>query len=786
MTPLNRKLWRDLNHLRSQAIAIILVIACGVITYVMFLSTFDSLQNSRDHFYQSYRFAHVFAPVKRAPETLKRQLEEIPGVLTVDTRVVAAVTIDMPDYPAPIAGTITSLPNNAQSLNKIILLSGRYPAADRDDEIIIADAFAESHDLHSGDRLTVIIKGLRKTLHIAGIGLSPEYIYQLGPGSVFPDFERYAVMWMSRKPLAEASDLDGAFNNAAFALDPRAEIDTVIDRIDALTDRYGSFGAYARKDQLSNRFLTEELRQLENLSQLFPYIFLSVAAFLLNVVLTRLVHSQREQIAALKAFGYNNVDIALFYVKLTTVIVGCGVVLGTLTGLYLAQGFSRIYTDFYRLPYLLFVLRPNIIFEAAFISLISGLFGIFFALRTIVRLNPAEAMRPDTPARYRLSLFEHLGIQHYISTPTKMIFRHLSHRPLKSLLAVTGIACAAAIMMSGRFQVDTVTHMMDVQFNLAQRDNLTVAFTDPVNYHAKFAFDRLPGVEYSEAQRTVAVRLIYQHREYETVILGLQENSDLRRVLDKHLRVMELPSSGLLLTDYFSTILGVRPGDTVSVEILEGERPRYDITVAAMVDQDMGLNGYMEINQLNRLLREGPSLTGLYLRIDEQQRETLYQQLKRMPYVAAIAEREREIANFHKTLDETMLFYTTIVAFFGAVIAFGVVYNSARIILLEHGRELASLRVLGFNRGEVAYILFGELAILTLAALPLGLYLGRQLCAFIAENINNELYRVPLIIEPSTYGLAALVVILSALASAFLVYRKLENMNILIALKTKE
>lgn len=781
-------MWRDLWHLRGQAFAIAAVMASGVACFIMFLTTLDSLHLSRELYYRDYRFAEVFAPLKRAPQSVQQSIAEIEGVDTVDTRVIAPATIDIEGFSEPVVGVITSIPDNGEPLlNNLYLRSGRLVEAGRSDEVIISEPFAEAHGFKPGDKLHVIIRGKRKQLRIVGTGGSPEYVHQLRPGSTFPDYKHFGVMWMARAPLSHAYDMEGAFNHIVLTLGKGAKDQDVIDRIDDILSPYGGSGAYIRDDQLSHRFLSQEIEQIEILSGIFPIIFLSVAAFLLNVVVTRLVGTQREQIAALKAFGYGNPAVAVHFLKMVLLIVLVAVVIGVLVGVWLGVMLSEIYVDLFRLPFLNFELRPLRVIQVSSITVIAGLLGTLAAVRTAVKLRPAEAMRPESPAVYRQTLIEVLGLKRLFSAPTRMILRHISHKPLKSMLSVLGISFACAILMSGRFQEDSVNFMMDMHYGLSQRDDISLTFNEATSRKALSELVSLPGVEYGEAYRAVSVRLHHEHYNYRTYIQGFEPGGEIRRVVNTDLQPVEIPPSGIVLNEYLGKeILRLKLGDLVTVEVLEGSKPIREVPVVAMVRQYLGVGAYMDLNALNRLIREGNAISGAYLYIDEAQADDIYQRLKERPRIVGTAVRTHEIENYHRTMDETMLFNAYISTIFASIIAFGIIYNSARITLTERGRELASLRVLGFTRGEISYILLGELALLTLVAIPLGLLLGRGLCAYIAKAIESDLYRVPLILEPHTYAFAALVVLISAVASGLLVRGRLDRLNLIEVLKTKE
>lgn len=787
MRALDRKLWRDLWQMKSQVLAIALVVMCGVGTYIMFLTTLGSLRTTQDSYYRDYRFAEVFATLKRAPESLRQRVQDIAGVDRVETRVMAQVRLDIPTFAEPVTALMVSISDSGRhGLNALHLREGRLPVPGRPDEVVVSTPFAQAHALQLGDRFYAILNGRRQALTLVGTALSPEFIQQMRPGGVFPDYKRYGVMWMGRRALGQAYDMHGAFNDLALSLRPGADSQYVIDRVDELLKPYGGLGAYERRDQRSHRFLSQELDQLGTLANLFPTMFMGIATFLLNVVIGRLVAMQREQVATLKAFGYSNLAVLWHYLKMVSVIVILGIVSGTALGVWLGKELSAIYMEFYHFPYLKFSLQPGTVAVAALASLLAAGAGAVFAVWRAATLRPAQAMRPEPPANYRETWVEKLGLKRWLSQPTRMIIRHIQRRALKSTLTLLGISMACGIIMTGLFQRDTVSYMVNIQFGMAQREDLSVTFTEPTAYRARFDLLGLPGVQHVEVFREVPVRLRHGHRSYRTGIRGVEPGGDIQRLLDADLRPVALPADGILLTDFLAKMLDLRVGDRVVVEVLEGNRPVREATVVGLVREYLGVSGYMDLAALNQFMREGPTLSGAYLSVDSAQLQLIFTQLKGMPRVAGVAERVQEIRNFNRVMQETMLFFTYVATVFAVIIAFGVIYNSARIALTERGRELASLRVLGFTRAEIAYILLGELGILTLFAIPLGLWMGEWMCYYIAHTMQSDLFRVPVVLVPQTYAFAAAVVLVSAMLSGLAVRRRLDQLDLIAVLKTAE
>ncbi|MGQ9860905.1 MAG: ABC transporter permease [Thiobacillaceae bacterium] len=789
MNALDRKLLRDLWHLRGQALAIAAVIMGGVATLVMSLTTYDSLVITRDRFYADYRFAHVFALLKRAPESVADRLRAIPGVERLETRVRAGVKLEVAGFADPVTGLIFSLPDGMEpELNRLHLKRGRLPAPYSPDEVVLTDTFADAHGLRPGEQLTAIINGRSKRLTVVGVVVSPEYVYQIAPGAMFPDFKRYGVLWMSRHTLASAYDMQGGFNSVTLSLTPGTDMQMVIDRLDALLERYGGTGSYGRADQFSNRFLTEELRQLKTTARIFPAIFLGVAAFLLNVVVSRLVALQRDQIAILKAFGYGHLAIGWHFVKLVVLVTVLGVAAGTALGAWFGQGLAAVYQETtFRFPYLDYHLRGEVVVIALAVGLLASLSGALMAVARAVRLPPAEGMRPETPVAYRATFVERLGLGRHLAQPTRMILRHIERRPVKSMLTVLGIACACALMMVGNYQKGAIDFMVDVQFRQAAREDLAVTFIEPTSGRTLHELNALPGVYHVEGYRSVPAILRFQNYSYRTTLYGIEPEGVLHRSLDSQLKPVQLPPEGVVLTDHLAReILRVQPGDMLTVQVLEGRRPVLQVPVLGITKQYLGVSAYMRQDALNTLMREGPVLSGAYLGIDSGTEAQVYGELNARPRVLGMVANAASIESFYATIGEFVLFYNLVATLLAASIGFGVVYNSARIALSERSRELASLRVLGFTHAEIAYILLGELALLTLLAIPVGFLLGVGLTGILVLAFKTDLYRLPLILKPSNYALGASVVLASALVSGLIIWRQLSRLDLVAVLKTRE
>ncbi len=787
MRALDVKMLRDLRRLWAQSLAIAMVLACGVATLILAVGASRSLDETREAYYERYRFADVFATASRAPRQLVPTIRHIDGVLAAEARVSQGAILDIEGMPEPATGIVLSLPEAGEpALNRLYLRSGRLPDADRTGEVAVSAGFAEAHGFRIGARFRAVINGKRRDLEITAIVLSPEFVYSIGPGDMVPDNRRFAVIWMPQRALEALGDLEGAFNSVSVGLTRGADERAVIAELDRILRPYGSTGAYGRRDQMSHAFLDSELQQLRAMAKVIPPIFLFVSAFLINMILTRLISLEREQIGLLKALGYGRAVIAWHYLKLVVAISLIGIAIGIGAGMWLGNGLTRLYAEFFSFPFLLFVLQPDIYVIAATAGVAAAVAGALKAVMAAVRLPAAVAMRPPAPERYRRSLVARLGLGRYVSQLTIMAMRHLVRWPVRSALTSLGTALSVSILILALFTTGSINFMIDTIFFRTDRQHATVTFADRKGPDALEAVRRLPGVLRAEPFRAEAVRLTNGHLSRRLSIVGKTPDARLSRVLDAGLAPMTVPETGLAVSERVASLLGLRRGDLVEVAFLEQDGRTGHLPVTEIISSYIGLSVFMNIDSLDRAAGEGPRISGAYIAADAARLEELYDAVKATPALAGIALQRVSQEKFRETIEQNITIMTSVYLVLAVIIAFGVVYNSARIQLSERGRELASLRVFGFTRNEVARVLILEMSVITLAAQPLGWLLGYGFTFAVVRGFDSDLFRIPHVTEPAAFAKASLIVLAAAAASAFIVHRRVNRLDLIRVLKTRE
>lgn len=786
-SPLDRKLLRDLTRMRAQAVAVSGVLACGVALFVMATGMYDTLERARDSYYDSARMADLAASVVRAPDPVANDLAALPGINALEARVSGVGLLDLAGKSDPVSARLVSLPPDRKPrVNDVLLREGRWPDVARDNEALINEAFAEANALAPGERIRALIYGRYRELEIVGIASSPEFVFAVAPGSMLPEPERFGVIWMNREALGRAFDVDGAFNDVVFRLAPDADVRDTMFAIDARLARHGGRGTYGRDRMLSAQFLADELSSLQTMAAILPPIFMLVAVFLLNVSLSRLVETERSNIGLLKSFGYGNGVIAFHYAKFAIAFALLGAALGVGAGRWIGGYMADLFAQVYRIPDFTFDAKLHVYVWAVVVALLAALLGAAQAVRRATALPPAAALAPPAPVSFgRLGA----GIERSarkLDGKTRMVVRRIVRFPRRSATTVIGIALALALLITSGHVPISMDHIVNVTFGVAQRMDATLTFAETADDRILEEVRRLPGVQAVEPMRGMEVILTAGSRQRRDTIMGLPQDSYLFRLLDQEMNVVVARSDGITLSQNLAQKLDVRVGDVVTVQATDGQRASADLTVVAVVKPYLAGAAYMELNALSRALREPGRVSAAYVSMDRSQRDALNERIKKLPMIAGVSFLDTSFASMQKLLTEGSGFFAYMFVIFSGLMAGGVAYSSARVTFAEQERDLATLRVLGFGRWEVSYVLLAEIGALLLMALPLGVVLGALLSRWLMTQFQTDLFTFPYVTDSSAYGEAALFVVVAVIAAALFVRRSVDGLDLVGVLKSRE
>ncbi len=787
MRALDKKLLRDLRRLWPQSLAVASVMAAGIATLLIGLGAYYSLFETRRIYYEQANFADMFANVTRAPRPLLRRIAEIGGVAQVEGRIMQSAIVDIEGFAMPATGVFISLPPNVDNqINRLTFKIGRMPEPGSTREVVVSEGFAKAHGFTVGSEFKAILKGFKRSFRIAGVALSPEYIYAIGPGDMMPDDRRFAVIWIREPALAAATNMKGAFNSVVLKLAGGTRQQAVADQLDQLLERYGGSKAYLRESQISHSFLDSELKQLWAMSRILPPVFLIVTAFLVNMVLSRLIALEREQIGLLKALGYASGEVALHYLKLVVLISVGGVAIGFAAGSWLNILLTKLYAQFFHFPFEIHVFSGWLYAAAAAIALFAAFAGSAKSIIESADVSPAVAMSPPAPPSYKRILPDWIFLSQLLSQLTIMTLRNILRWPLRSAITTCGIALSISLLVSSLFSLGSVNFMIDAVFDRTDRQDATVSFGDTKPIDARFEAQRLPGVMATEPFRAVAVELSNGNRKKKTSILGKPETADVSRILDGSMKQVSVPATGLLISEALAKSLDLRVGDTVQVEFLGSKRKFSRLPVTGIVQTYVGLLAVMRLDTLNRELGEGSRISGVHFLLDPASSDAFLKQVKATPSLAALSLQRISLARFRETIAQNINYQIAVYLSLATIIAFGIVYNSARIQFSERARELASLRVFGFTNTEVSGVLLLEYALLTIIAVPIGWAVGYLLALALVRGFESDLYRIPFVIETSAYAFSALIVIIAVTGSALIVIRRVRRLDLVRVLKTRD
>ncbi|WP_395647894.1 ABC transporter permease [Terricaulis sp.] len=788
MRALDKKLFRDIWRMRVHAAGVILVLACGLAMFVMAVGMRETLERTRAEYYARQRMADLSVSVVRAPNRLEAALAAAPGVQSVETRIAGYALLDLPQIEEPAAARIVSLPPGRRPrINDLVLARGRWPDPTRPQEVMVNEAFANALRLQLGDRIAATLHGRRQSLTVTGFANSPEFVFVTAPGEMFPQPGRFGVIWMGREGLARAYDLDGAFNDAVFRLSRGANAAETKRAIDALLRPFGSSGANGRDRMVSDRYLSEELRQLATMAAFLPAFFLIVAAFLVNIALGRVIATERSNIGLMKAFGYSNAAVAWHYAKSALIFALIGIALGAIAGVAFGRAIAALYRVYYHFPQLEFQASVATFMLAMTAGVgAAGLGAVASVLRS-ARLAPAAALAPPRPTTYSSTDGTLLGaMARGFDAKSRIILRRIVRFPRRAATTAFGISLAIALLVVSRTFPAVMEHILDVQFTAANRQDVTLSLIEPRTASVLHEIERLPGVIYAEPFGIESMRLSFRGRRVDEAVFGLAPGARLNRLIGSRDRALEPPAAGIFLARALAAKLGAHAGDVISVEQTRGRRVTAEVQVAGVVDPMVGSSGYMAIDDLARLVREPGRISGAYVRLDETQRSAFNRRIKEVPALAGASFLRLAERSMRESIDRSVGTMNLLYGLFAAVMAGGVAFSAARVTLAEQERDLATLRVLGFTRAEVSYVLVGELAVLALAAVPVGCLLGVGLGMWLMRLFETDMYAFPYVYNPGGFAYAVAFAIGCVLAAALVVRQSIDRLDMVGVLKARD
>jgi len=785
--PLLNKLGRDLLRQRAQALAIAGLLALGVALLVTAIGTRAALERARDDYYLQQGLADLQLMLVRAPRAMAERAAALPGAQAVEARLAVPALLALEDVDGALSARLYSLEDAERvQVNRPWLVEGRWPETSARREVALNEAFAQAQALDIGDELELTVRGSRERLRVVGIANSPEFVFVSPPGELLPQPERHAVLWMPRRALEQAAGLEGAFNELLLRLGEGVAPAAVAAQLEPLFARYGAGRAQDRSRIPSARLLDDELEQLGTMARILPPAFLAVAAFLLNLNLTRLVEAERSTLGLMKAFGLRAREVVGGYLGFALVLSLVGVLAGLALGRALGELMCGLYLEFYRLPALQYRLQPGIVAAAFAVGVGAALAGSSLALRRVLALRPAEALAPPPPPSFRRGAGPLEALAARFDPLTRVALRRVLGFSRRSFITVAGF-CAALILLVLSMQAPlAIERLLDISFGAAKRQQITLSLAENADADALRALGRLPGVERVEPFLALDAVFTAVDRSVNEPLLGLLAQPLLERLVDAQGQPRLLRDDGLLLSGSLARQLGVRAGDTVEVQLTGGLRRRFMLPVAEVVEVTIGSGAWLEIDTLARLSGQPDRISGAHLRLRTDQRAAFDAAVRATPMIAASSDIEAAWGAMQRMFEQGSGTMTTLFTGFAVLMAVGIAYATSTVVLGEQRRDLATLCVLGYGRREARYVLLAELALLCLIALPLGLVAGHYAAQAFLRAMATDVFQFPSLFEPSLHLRAGLILLASVVATALWVRRGVDRIGLVECLKVRE
>lgn len=790
MRVLTKKILRTVRRNVGQTLAVAAVIMCGTATLIAFTTAHRNLLLSKDTYYAANQFADFEIMLERAPDSVLFKLEEIDGVREVRGRIVEEAKLDLGSGREARTGRIVSMPaRRGPVLNNVVVSEGRYFDPSATNEVILSSAFADANELRLGETIQVTVDGRQHALRIVGFGQSPEYIYIIRSiQDMIPAPERFGILWVPEEFAEGALAMQSAANNIVGTVDNPAELDRILDQAETVLETYGVFAKIKSEDQVSNRFISDEIRGLESTTRVIPPVFLGIAALVIAILMNRMVRNERTQIGLLKAYGHSNLAVAMHYIQYAAILGVIGSIAGGLLGQWAADQMMGMYGQFYEFPELRNRFYTDVFLRGSAIAVFFAVAGSWLAARRASRIQPAESMRPEAPRTARHSWLERSPrVWSMLSFTSKMIARNVSRHPFRAALNAFAVMISCGLLIIGFFMLDGMDYLMRFQFEISQRQDARVNFIVERGQDAVREVARYEHVREAEPQLQYPFEMRNGWYKKDVVIIGLPQGGRLQRLIDSNENEVAVPETGLVLSERLAYDLGAQIGDSITIKPLYGKVDvERAVPVKKIVQQYFGASAYMSLDALSDVLDEEMAVNAVLVRMDRGTERTLTERVRDVPGVATVEIRRDAHENLKETLGQQMAVSSVTTILFAGIIAFSVIYNVTTVSLAERERELASLRILGFSRQEVGRVLYRENFMTGAIGLALGVPFGMLACRGLIEAFNTELYRLPFYIDTSTIFVAIGLTISFIVFANLAVRRKLVRLDLVEVLKSRE
>jgi len=617
---------------KGQYVAILVIIILGILIFIAMSMAAINLSTTLDTYYEETNFADFFVEADSVPETVIESIENIDGVQSVEGRINATVPFISEKINERVNVELIST-NPEEKINKIFIVDGSYINS-KYKEAMVLSQFAAARGILPGDEITIQVNGVPVKLIVSALVANPEFIYLLeNPDALMTDASKYGAVYVSEELAQSLLGMNGNYNELIVDYDEslipdsdnEAIIENVLDDIENKVDNYGIQRIYHNKDQLSNVMISQEIKQLKNMSSSLPMIFLLVAGIILTMMLNRMIKKDRGIIGLFKAIGYSNFDIIMHYVKYALFAGLIGGAIGGIGGLASAGGMTQMYLQYFNIPMLKADFNVIYVFVAMILAssicTVAGLIGT----KGILHIFPAEAMKAENPKKGKRILLEKIPqLWKRFSFSWKLVWKNIFRSKKRTALVISGVIFTYGMILFTLSMPAVMDDVMNKYFTDYLKMDYSVSFKRPIDKSAVYDFKPMGDIDLIEGKTEIPIEISNGNLKKTINLLALEKDTPFYGFIDKNDIPVKIPENGLILTENLANILKVKVGDTVRLKPYSGGDDVYD-HVAYIVPQSLGIGVYTNIETLDTSFMDKNLITGVNIKSRGWQRMQFHQ-----------------------------------------------------------------------------------------------------------------------------------------------------------------
>lgn len=779
---------RDLRASLAQTIALVVIVALGVMSLTTLVGAYRDLGTSYNRTYNELSFADVTFSLQGAPAEAVRQVEVVDGVdsvtgrLVVDTGMILPGAAGAPDKQMRVR--LIGIPADAHPrVDDVLVLDGGYLDPNQPGSLLVESHFADLFGHGPGDTVSPIINGRPVDFKAAGVVATPEYlVISSGRDEVMPSPRTFAVMFADIDELRRLTGAGDTVNDLAVKFKPGADGNAVVVAIQRQLEPYGLRETTLKADQASFAALKLDLDGYRQIAYLMPGIILLVAAFSLYILLSRQVRTHQAQIGLMKALGYGDRAIVTRYLSQAVMVGVIGSIVGLLAGFPFTQLVTTAYAKELGIPLVETSIYLDLVLAGVLISLVVAvLAGIGPALAS-ARMQPAEAMRQDPTAAAvtgRRSLLERIfRMPFWLRLPLRSIGR-VRRRALSTIL---GVIFAFVLVLMAWGMLESMNYMFSNNFNNVERWDATMTFGGPQAPGALDGIKNQPDVKEVEPLLQLPAAIEMNGASQELFLTGISPAQDLH-----HLELSDsvdpraaLADDGVVLSSHTVNALGLKIGDPVTLKTYAGD---FNLTLKATMDELLPAVAYVSLESASAMIGAPGSFNGAWITVDDAAgQDQLAAGLYRLPGAASVQLKSDIESDWQALLGFFYIFIGVILAF-ALAMAFALLFNTMTVNVLERRREFATMRSVGAGRSRIAMLVSVESTLLWAVALIPGLILGWLAARQLVAAFDSDLFTFRTVVTFRGFLITALGILLTMLLAALPAIRRVNRLNLAEATK---